>query len=135
MRIFISYSRQDRPFALRLAHSLHSIGVVTWMDMEDIPAGVKWGTGIQEGLKTCDLMIVIISPASMASQHVEDEWSYFVDEKKPLIPVRWKPAKIHYQLRRIQSIDFFSQEYALAFRRLCVEIYHIGLNRPPIRYG
>jgi hypothetical protein len=128
MRIFISYSRQDSAFAVRLAHSLHSMGVVTWMDIKDIPAGVKWSTGIQAGLKTCDLMIVIISPASMASQNVEDEWSYFVDEKKPLIPLLWKPAEVHYQLRRIQYIDFFSQDYVLAFRRLCVELQTYGVQ-------
>lgn len=128
MKIFISYSRQDSHFALRLAHSLHSVGVITWMDIKDIPAGVRWSTGIQEGLKSCDIMIVIISPASMASQNVEDEWSYFVDEKKPLIPLLWKPAEVHYQLRRIQYIDFYSQEYALAFRRLCDELQAYGVQ-------
>ncbi len=83
---------------------------------------------MQEGLRTCDIMVVVISPASMISSNVEDEWSYFVDEKKPLIPVLWKPAEVHYQLRRIQYIDFYHQEYGVAFGQLCTELHSYGVQ-------
>jgi len=142
-RIFISYSRQDQEFALRLATSLRETGIDVWIDLEDIPAGMKWSSAIQEGLDTAQLMIVIISPESMASRNVEDEWQYYLDNNKPVIPVLLKPSKIHFQLSRIQYIDFFKQKYPTALNQLFAEFQRKGiklenapnvLDRPPISH-
>ena len=66
---------------------------------------MKWSSAIQQGLDAGDLLIVIISPNSMVSRNVEDEWQYYLDNHKPVIPVLLHPAKIHFQLSRIQYID------------------------------
>lgn len=126
-RIFISYSRMDEVFARRLAESFSALGVDVWIDVEDIPAGMKWSSAIQEGLRAAELMLVIISPTSMASINVEDEWQYFLDKKKPVIPVRWIPTDVHFQLNRLQYIDFHQQPYDVAFRRLLQELRRKGL--------
>lgn len=142
-RIFISYSRQDQEFALRLATSLRETGVDVWIDLEDIPAGMKWSSAIQEGLDSAELMIVIISPDSMASRNVEDEWQYYLDNHKPVIPVLLQPSKIHFQLSRIQYIDFHKQKYPTALNQLFAEFQRKGiklenapnaLERPPISH-
>jgi hypothetical protein len=73
-RIFLSYSRKDEPFARRLAAALSNMGADIWIDVEDIPAGMKWSSAIQQGLDEGDLLIVVITPDSMASRNVEDEW-------------------------------------------------------------
>jgi hypothetical protein len=117
-RIFVSYSRQDEAFARRIALDLEHLGADVWLDIKDISAGEKWSTAIQKALQQADVMLVIISPASIASTNVEDEWQYFVDQKKPIIPIRWKPADIHFQLSRVQYIDFYQREYAVAFEQL-----------------
>jgi formylglycine-generating enzyme required for sulfatase activity len=127
-RIFISYSRQDQEFALRLATSLRETGMDVWIDLEDIPAGMKWSSAIQEGLDSGELMIVIISPDSMASRNVEDEWQYYVDNSKPVIPVLLEPAKIHFQLSRIQYIDFHKQKYPTALNQLFAEFQRKGIR-------
>ena len=105
--VFISYSRKDEKFARRLATSLSRLSFDVWIDVEDIPAGMKWSTAIQQGLKTSEVMIVIISPDSMASNNAEDEWQYFLDQGRPVIPVFWRPTEIHFQLHRIQYILYF----------------------------
>jgi hypothetical protein len=118
-RIFISYSRKDEEFTRKLASSLSDLGADIWIDVKDIPAGMKWSTAIQDGLKQCELMIVIITPDSMSSRNVEDEWQYFLDKGKEVVPVLWKPADdIHFQLSRIQYIDFHNQDYNLALDQL-----------------
>jgi hypothetical protein len=96
-RIFISYSRNDETFARQLATSLSDMGADIWIDIEDIPAGMKWSSAIQQGLDSGDLLIVIISPDSMGSHNVEDEWQYYLDNGKPVIPVLIQPTKIHFQ--------------------------------------
>ncbi|MBC8171018.1 MAG: toll/interleukin-1 receptor domain-containing protein [Anaerolineae bacterium] len=124
IQIFISYSRRDRQFAQQLSESLHTVGLGVWIDLQDIHAGSKWGEAIQEGLDNSQAMIVVISPDSMNSENVKDEWQYFFDHKKPIIPVLFRPAKVHFQLNRIQHIDFHSQSYDAAFTALCEQLEH-----------
>ncbi len=119
VQIFISYSRTDEDFARRLAADLDSMGARIWIDVDSIPPGVNWSTAVQQGLDACDVLILIISPASMASSNVVDEWQYARDEHKPIIPILWQPAgRIHFQLRRIQHIDFHLQPYERALGQL-----------------
>jgi hypothetical protein len=133
IHLFISYSRKDAEFARRLALSLSDAGADIWLDVEDIPAGVKWSTAVQQGLLQADIMLVIISPDSMKSKNVEDEWQYFLDMNKPIIPVLWKPAALHFQLSRVQYVDFHSHAYNVALFQLLTQIRYFGceINIPP----
>lgn len=130
--IFISYSRVDEDFARMVARSLSDLGADVWIDVEDIPAGMKWSSAIEQGLKACEVMIVIISPEAMASTNVEDEWQYYLDKGKPVIPVLWRPGDIHFQLSRIQYINFHNQNFDRAFRRLYTELIRKGFVLQPI---
>lgn len=133
--VFISYSRQDQPFVLQLCDALSAYKLDVWVDKEDIHAGVKWSTAIQEGLKISEVMLVILSPASMGSRNVEDEWQFFLDKNKPVIPVLYKPAEIHFQLNRLQYIDFHSQPFETAFKQLYSELRRNGVSLPALPEG
>jgi hypothetical protein len=130
--IFISYSRKDEVFARRLAKSLSDLGSDVWIDIEDIPAGMKWSSAIQEGLDLCEALIVVISPDSMTSTNVEDEWQYALDQKKTVMPVLYRPAKLHFQLSRIQYVNFDTQDYDNAFRQLHTQLGRKGVNLDPL---
>ncbi len=129
-RIFVSYSRVDQKFALRLKESLEKIGIDVWLDLEDIEPGIKWSTAIQNGLIQSDLMVLILSPESVASQNVEDEWQYFLDERKPIVPVYWRECRPHFQISRLQYIDFRQgiTAYDEAFNRLLSVLKSKGIN-------
>jgi hypothetical protein len=135
--VFISYSRKDERFARQVATALSNRGFDVWIDVEDIPVGMKWSSAIQQGLDTADAMIVVISPDSMASNNVEDEWQYFLDQKKSVFPVLLRSAKIHFQLSRIQYIDFQSQDFTVAFADLESELLKKGImpGGPPSSGG
>ncbi len=123
-RVFISYSRADEVFARRLATDLDRLGADVWIDVDDIPPGVNWSTAIQQGLDTCDALVLIISPDALASKNVEDEWQYVRDEGKPIIPLLWRPVpRLHFQLRRIQYVDFHRQPYETALAQLRVRLF------------
>lgn len=127
-RIFISYSRVDVDFARQLAEALSNAGADVWIDIDDIPIGKKWSSAIQEGLNTSEVMLVVISPDSMASKNVEDEWQYFIDTQRAVITVRWRPAQMHYQLNRLQYADFYNIPFGTAFQRLLRELQKLGLD-------
>jgi len=131
-RVFISYSRIDVEFARSLASALSNAGADVWIDVEDIPAGMKWSRAIQQGLDTAEAMLVVISPESVDSHNVEDEWQYFMDQGKPVIPILWRPAKMPFQLNRLQYIDFQAQSFDSAFSQLIGELNRRGvqLNQP-----
>ncbi|MBL8147573.1 MAG: TIR domain-containing protein [Anaerolineae bacterium] len=119
--VFISYSRKDERFARQLATALSNRGYDVWIDVEDIPAGMKWSSAIQQGLDSANVMVVVISPDSMVSTNVEDEWQYFLDQRKPVVPILLREAKVHFQLSRIQYIDFMRQPFEMAFTELAAE--------------
>jgi len=131
-RLFISYSRTDEAFARRLATSLSEMGADIWIDIQNIPAGMKWSSAIQQGLDVCDAMIVVITPSSATSDNVEDEWQYYRDRGKPIVPVMVAPAQLHYQLGRLQYVDFHGQPYEIALTQLHAELWRNGIAlRPP----
>ncbi|HEX2618562.1 MAG TPA: TIR domain-containing protein [Phototrophicaceae bacterium] len=130
-RVFISYSRDDEKFVKRLAALLVKQGINIWLDLEAISGGSNWSTSIQQGLKACSLMLLVLSPESMASSNVQDEWQYFMDQKKSIIPIRLKPTELHFQLQRIQYVDFHERDFNQAFTALRQALVEIGLNFTP----
>ncbi|MCD4687629.1 MAG: TIR domain-containing protein [Anaerolineae bacterium] len=132
-RIFISYSRVDETFARRLAGDLSRLGADVWIDVQDIPAGMDWSNAIQQGLDSAEVMLVLLSPESTVSENVEDEWKYFKDQDKPLIPIMVRPAKVHFQLHRLQYIDFHDQPYDAALTQLREELARQSITLQPTR--
>ncbi|MBN8618820.1 MAG: SUMF1/EgtB/PvdO family nonheme iron enzyme [Anaerolineae bacterium] len=133
--IFIAYAREYELFATQLAKSLSDIGADVWIDVERIPPGMKWHKAIEEGLKVCELMLVIVTPESMASANVEAEWFYFLEEKKPIIPILKKFTDVPPLLRPLQYIDFEAQKYPEAFQQLHSELIRRGLTVKPLSQG
>jgi hypothetical protein len=114
---FISYSRADGEFALKLASDLRAAGEDIWLDQLDITPGERWDREVERGLKTCRRMLIILSPASAESENVQDEIGYAFQQKKLIIPVLHRPCDIPFRLQRLQYVDF-TQGYDRAFARL-----------------
>lgn len=129
-KIFISYSRRDEYFARCLAHDVEDAGADVWIDVDDIPIGSNWSSAIQEGLRSCDVMLLIMSPSAMSSRNVEDEWQYFLDKGKPVIPLYWLETELHFQLRRLQYVDFRANhvDYDKALQNLVNTLDDIGVH-------
>ena len=103
--IFISYARGDADFALQLGDHLRSAGAAIWMDQTEIRAGNRWDVAVQEALKECPRLLVILSPASVSSQNVLDEVRYALDAGKEVIPVLYRDCELPFWLRRLQRVD------------------------------
>ena len=111
MPTFISYSRADSSFAVRLARDLRSAGFDVWLDQLDIPTGARWDDEVEAALESCKIFMIILSPESLQSQNVKDEVGYAIDSGKDILPVKIKSGEIPFRLRRFQYVDFSKQSY------------------------
>lgn len=48
--VFFSYSRQDEGSVLELGEALKERGITVWLDVWEIPPGVDWQRGIEDGI-------------------------------------------------------------------------------------
>jgi hypothetical protein len=81
-KYFVSYARVDGDFARQLAERLRAAGVDLWLDQFDIVMGQRWDAAIQTALRSCQGVIVVLSPGSVESDNVLDEISYAMEQKK-----------------------------------------------------
>lgn len=108
---FISYSRSNMDFALRLARELKGAGFPIWVDQMDIPVGARWDDELEIALDTCGIFLVILTPASIASSNVKDEIGYAIDNGKRILPVLLEKCNVPLRLRRFQHIDFTTTSF------------------------
>jgi TPR repeat protein len=103
---FVSYSREDSEFALRLTKDLKEKGANVWMDKLDIRAGQFWDAEVEDAVRNCSRMLVILSPASVASHQVTNEFMAAISKGKPVIPILFQECEIPIQLQRVQYANF-----------------------------
>lgn len=129
MQVFICYARADMKFAVQLVEDLADYDLIVWMDMRSIPHGANWDIEVQKGLDSSDLMLVLLTPSSVASQNVADEWSYFVEKNKPIVPLLVEPCEVPFRLSRRQRVDF-TYDYGRGFQQLLKAIGSPALRDP-----
>lgn len=109
--VFVNYDDSDIEFAHWLSESLKTLGHHIWLDREALPGGVQTLAATHLALDESDVMLLLITPASMKSRHVTSAWTYFFCEcEKELVPLLLKPLEsphtINFMLASLQQIDF-----------------------------
>lgn len=117
-KLFLSYSRTDEAFVQRLTNNLLKQKIDVWLDVIHLVPGKSWARQIGEALDSCQLMLVVLSPASVASDNVDDEWNYWLDQKKPVVAALYQPCKIPYRLSKLHHVTFHDRDYDHALARL-----------------
>lgn len=85
--VFISHVQEDGAVALRLATDLLNAGYATWYYERDAIAGTSYLRQVMEAIGQCEVFLVIISPASLASIHVDRELTHAYEKGKHLLPL------------------------------------------------
>jgi hypothetical protein len=118
---FLSYSRADEDFALRLAKDLQALGVAMWIDRFDIRPSEHWDRAIERAIRGCRNVVAILSPRSIASENVADEISLAIDAGKPVISIMIEPCALPLRLTRRHLIDA-TAGYEAALKQCFAEI-------------
>jgi hypothetical protein len=130
VKIFISYSRDDAGnFAKHIYRYLRDNGYGVFIDVNSIRIGEPWSHSIEKNISECDILIVILTPDSLRSDHVEREVLQAQKENKIIVPCIHEHVdyyKIKWGLNEKQGIEF-SDKYELVLN-LYPKIKNYGNN-------
>ncbi|MGI6656953.1 MAG: toll/interleukin-1 receptor domain-containing protein [Desulfobulbus sp.] len=81
MRIFISYSHQDKPTVDLIANRLMQAGHEVWIDYLTIRPGDNIVEKINEGIGSAEAILIVVSANALRSEWVSLEYSHFALSK------------------------------------------------------
>ncbi len=84
--LFISYAHQDAAFVATLAQQLQATRIIAWYDTAGLRGGQAFTRELEKQIDAADALIVVVSPASNASEWVEKEIAYSLRQGKRIIP-------------------------------------------------
>lgn len=105
-QVFLSYNSEDQDFTDLVKMKLEKANIKVWLDRGALRPGNDWRKGIDEGISSSNVLIVIITPRSCDSPYVTYEWAFALGKDKKVIPVIREQANIHPRLEALQYIDF-----------------------------
>jgi len=106
-RVFISYSRKDKPFVQKLNDALDAAGVQAWVDWEGIELASDWMHTITEAIQGNDAFLFVISPDSLQSKVCTDELELGIKLNKKLIPILFRePTQTSKMHEKIASTNW-----------------------------
>jgi hypothetical protein len=79
--VFLSYAREDRFVAIKLAHVLAHEGIDCVLDPELIEGDPFWREAVSRCFADCELMVGVVSAHALASPWVEQEQRAFAGRK------------------------------------------------------
>ena len=104
--LFISYARPDQAIAEKIEAFLNAAGVRVFRDTSDIGAGDNWDMTIEQALRECHRMVLVLSASSMPyRKEVHREWFYFDQQRKPIYPLYVETCELHTRLFAYNYVD------------------------------
>ncbi len=105
MKLFISYSRFDKPWVTELWQKLRNEdGHDAWMDKQIVPAS-DWWHSIQSAIEDCECFIFVMSPQAVDSIYCLAEFRYALSLNKPILPLMLRECKPPREISK-QRIQF-----------------------------
>jgi hypothetical protein len=126
-QIFISCSDRDKEWVDILVEDLEALNYLVWWYVKDAP-GLPFGNEIRSAIFHTKVFLIVLSPDSMKSKHVEEEirWAEIYD--RPIIPVLHRAIAVEerlYGLAKGADIDFSGEQgYKNALELLTQAIDH-----------
>ena len=115
MRLFVSYSRHDATTVHRIVAALEAQGHDVWIDTDDIRGSERWRSSVAAAIRASDVVLLVVSPAAMASSSVEREISVAAEDSLRIVPVVIETAPIsvglQYDLAGVQRVSFVDRPF------------------------
>jgi hypothetical protein len=119
-RLFVSHVMEDEGFAAELVNGLAALGANAWQ---------LRNTSSLQALGSKQIMLLVLSPESMVSEAIREQWQTFASKGKQIIPLLVRPTTVPPKLREVQPyVDFFNQDYSIAFAQLYGLLHSAGIK-------
>lgn len=137
-KVFLSHSSPDKPFIEKLADDLRQCKIDYWLDTEEIRDGRSWLKIIfEDGIPTCDAVIVYLTENSIHSKMVEKELDATVVEQLDERGITLLPyvsnadirSQLRSDIRALQCREWNDSNYQLMLPTVISEIWRSYLER------
>lgn len=137
-KAFLSHSKVDKAFIEKLANDLRSCQIDTWLDTDEIRDGKPWLKVIfEEGIPTCDVVIVYFTENSLQSKMVAKEIDAALIEELSENGISFLPYvnnaalrnKLRVDIRSLQCREWNEQNYNELLPKIVAEIWRSYMER------
>lgn len=136
--VFLSHSKADERFIRRLHNDLRKCQIDPWLDSEDIRHGKPWLDAIfEEGIPTCDCIMVYFSEATLNSAMVKKEidagiLAQLKERHVAFLPYVAAPdirTRLRPDIQALQAPVWNSRNYGSLLPQVVAEIWRSFLER------
>jgi hypothetical protein len=114
IRVFISYSRDDGgDFARHLKKYAEKKEYSVFLDISSLSVGAKWKPRIETAIDSSDIFILILTPKTIDSNEVKDEYSIATKKRKLLMLFKLEQVNandLSWGLKERNLIEFSTPE-------------------------
>ena len=136
--LFLSHSSEDKPFVTKLAIDLVNRGMPVWFDMWQMDTGDSLTTRLYSGIEDSEYLIIVLSPASVASRWVQKELTaaLALEERRGsqlIVPIRVGDCDVPLSIADRLYADFTSA-YLEPLNNLVDRLKQLGvdeMDEPP----
>lgn len=137
-KVFLSHSSRDKGFINKLAQDLHRCHIDYWLDTEEIRDGRPWLKVIfEDGIPTCDAVIVYLTEYSINSKMVEKEMdATFVEQLSeggiivlPYVSREELRAKLRADVKTLHCREWNEENYYSVLPTVVAEIWRSYTER------
>ncbi len=135
VRIFLSHSSRDREPVETIRAQAVAVGVEVYLFSDDLHPGENTALKIQQALRECQALVVLITSTSVQSQYVNQEIGFAKGLRLPIIPLveSTVPPDRLAMLLGVDYIPFERNNVQLALTQL-TQVLH-QLERRPTAAG
>jgi hypothetical protein len=135
--IFISHTSADKPFVRRIDARLRKAGYATWLDEHKLLPGDPLAETISEALTTANVVLVVVSAASVKSKWLRFELNKATERmihgQCRVIPVIKERVDLPAEVRGILYADF-SESFTFGLKSILTALEH-EVNRRNLKRG
>jgi hypothetical protein len=87
--VFLSHSAQDAEWAKWVHREAALVGIEVYLFEHDLRPGTYVAAKVQQAIRMCDAVTVLLTPQSEAAPYVQQEIGFAQALQKPVIPLVW----------------------------------------------
>ncbi len=115
--VFINYGRSAELYAIELADDLQRAGIRVWLDIMNMPDEGDWRHEVGLAMRSCGLMLMIVSPETYTDDDLRREWQTFLNSGKIVIPILYNDFDSNRFNLWVPPVDF-RYDYRIGLKKL-----------------